>query len=374
MRGILVATAGLALTLGACAQDVTGPGARASALATLGGSEPGAVYVESNAASGNAVLVFARSADGTLTAAGSHPTGGTGTGAGLGSAGAVAVTVGGQWLLAVNAGSNDVSVFRVTAGGLDLTDRVASGGTQPISVTVSGSLVYVLNAGGTGNISGFRLSTAGRLSPLAGSTRSLGGAAVQPAQVSFSPDGEVLVVTEKATNAIATYTVGSDGLASAPMLHASSGATPFGFAFAHRTLVVSEAGPSAASSYRVGGDGSLNLVTGSLGTNQVAACWVATTPNGRFAYTINAGSASVTGYAVGSDGALTRLDASGQTGLAPAGSHPIDADFSRNGRYLYVLAENANDITVFAAAADGSLTHVQDMAGVPASAAGLIAN
>jgi len=153
----------------------------------------GAVFTMNNAVAGNAVLVFQRAADGTLTAAGSVPTGGLGAGTGLGNQGAVVLSENRRWLFVVNAGSNDISVFRIKRGGLNLTDRVGSGGTQPVSVTVRDGLVYVLNAGAPNNISGFTLSHAGKLTALAGSTQPLSAASTGPAQVEFSPDGNVLV-------------------------------------------------------------------------------------------------------------------------------------------------------------------------------------
>jgi len=156
-----------------------------------------AVYTLTNQVAGNAVAVFHRAADGTLTAAGTIATGGTGTGAGLGSQGAVVLSDDGRQLFAVNAGSNDVSVFNAGPAGLSLASRTASGGTLPISLTVHGNVLYVLNAGGTGNISGFTVGTTGGLAAIQGSTQPLSGTNVGPAQVSFSPDGRRLVVTRR---------------------------------------------------------------------------------------------------------------------------------------------------------------------------------
>ena len=195
-----------AITLAACQSDrsITSPDTTLenSPLSATSDNSPGAVYSLMNQASGNAVAVFDRSADGSFVAAGSVATGGTGTGAGLGSQGALTLSDDGRWLFAVNAGSNDVSAFRVSPQGISLTSRTTSGGTVPISVTVHGNLVYVLNAGGAGNISGFTLDQQGILAPLASSTRPLSASGVGPAQVSFSPDGRALVVTEKATSRI----------------------------------------------------------------------------------------------------------------------------------------------------------------------------
>lgn len=236
-----------------------------SAPAAAAGGGAGNVYTETNAASGNAVSVFARSASGELSWSGTYATGGLGSGAGLGSQGAVTVSDDGSWLYAVNAGSNDLSVFAIDGDGLALTDRVAAGGTQPISVTVSHGVAYVLNAG-TRTISGFA-SANGALTPIAGSTRSLLGTG--PAQIQFSPSGNVLVVSDKATSTLETFVVGAGGVAGPPTSYASAGLTPFGFGFGLRDqLFVSEAagapaGLSAASSYQLNADGSLTTVTGS---------------------------------------------------------------------------------------------------------------
>src|SRR6266700_5301162 len=228
-----LAAAGVA----ACSQDraITGPAAataaRLAASAAAADGAPGAVYTLMNLTSGNAVAVFARAADGTLTAAGTVATGGTGTGSGLGSQGALALRDNGRWLFAVNAGSNDVSVFAARGAELTLASRTASGGTLPISVTVHRNLLYVLNAGGDGNISGFSVGTTGGLTPIPGSTRSLSGSNVGPAEVSFSPDGRRLVVTEKNTSLLDVYAVDANGAAGARTSFTSAGGTPFGFAF-----------------------------------------------------------------------------------------------------------------------------------------------
>ena len=192
-------------------------GGLATAPAAAAGGSAGNVYTETNAASGNAILAYARSASGALSWSGTYPTGGLGGGAGLGSQGAVTVSAGGGWLYAVNAGSNDVSAFAIEGDALTLTDRVSSGGTQPISVTANRGLVYVLNAG-TRTISGFS-SANGALTPIAGSTRSLLGSG--PAQIQFSPAGNVIVVSEKATSTLETFVVGPGGLASPPTSHPS---------------------------------------------------------------------------------------------------------------------------------------------------------
>jgi len=342
----------------------------------------GAVYTMTNDAAGNAVIVITRQADGRLTAATQIATGGLGSGGGLGNQGALALTDSQRWLFVVNAGSHDISSFAVTNTGLELVDRVASGGLRPISVTVNRNLLYVLNAGGqvgdADTISGFRIGPHGTLAPIPGSTRSLSAASTAPAQISFNPEGTTLVVTEKATNLIDVYEVTRNGVALPPAVYASAGLTPFGFAFGKRgVLVVSEAfggapEASALSSYLLDEDG-LQLVSASVLTTETAACWLAITNDGRYGYTTNAGSGTISGYRIGFDGALSLLDADGETGITGPGSTPLDLAFSRDGRYLYSLNAGTSSLSTFRVAADGSLQPQAGVSGLPAGANGLAA-
>ncbi|MGA7731364.1 MAG: beta-propeller fold lactonase family protein [Chloroflexia bacterium] len=355
-----------------------------SAFALAGGSasakgESRAVYTLTNAAASNAVAVFNRASDGTLTPSGTVPTGGLGTGAGLGSQGALALSDNGRWLFAVNAGSNDVSVLNTSGYNLTLVDRVPSGGVRPISLTVNGDVLYVLNAGTPNNITGFKIGHLGTLSQIPGSTRPLSGADVGPAQVEFSDNGRLLVVTEKGTNKIDTYTVSRSGLATGPNVQNSAGMTPFGFEFDKRDhLIVSEAfggaaNASAASSYSLNNAGVLTTISASSPTHQTAACWVAISKDGKYAYTTNAGSGSVTGYRIGHDGSLTLLDPDGVTALIGAGSSPIDATVSNDGRFLYVLTAGSHEIAGFEIEQDGSLTPTGNVGGLLPGTIGLAA-
>jgi len=252
---------------------------------------------------------------------------------------------------------------------------------SPISLTTQGDLLYVLNAGSggsAGNISGFRVGSDGSLGAIAGSTRSLSAASVGPAQIQFDPTGGTLVVTEKATSLIDTYVVGSNGIASGPNVEASSGRTPFGFAFDKRGhLIVSEAfggTASALSSYGLGDGGGLDVISPSVfAASERAACWVVTTGNGKFAYTTNTGSGSISGYAIGHDGSLSLLDSDGLT--AVTGGAPIDAALSRNDRFLFVLNAATRRIDVFRVAADGSLIALPGagIGDLPAGVNGLVA-
>ena len=345
----------------------------------LAGGRTGDVYVLTNQPTGNAVMVFHRDAAGMLTFAGSFASGGNGFGSGpdpLGSQGAVVLGEDNRLLFAVNAGSNSISVFAVSGDSLTLLDTVSSGGIEPVSVTVRHDLVYVVNAGGTPNISGFRIEPGPKiLAPLSGSTQNLaGGAAAAPAEVAFNSDGSVLLVTEKGTNLIDTFTVDDDGVAQPGVSFPSNGATPFGFAFGHNNVaVVSDAaggpsGTSALSSYEVGEDGNLEVITPALGDTQKAACWVVVTRNGRFAYTSNTASDTISSYTISEEGDLALMNVT-----AASGNIPLDMALTRNGRFLYARNAGNSAVTGFRVEANGSLTPVTSATGLPAGAAGIAA-
>jgi 6-phosphogluconolactonase (cycloisomerase 2 family) len=335
----------------------------------------GAVYALTNAAGGNAVLAFERHPDGSLGELGSFATGGLGSGGGLGSQGAVVLSDDGRLLVAVDAGSDEISSFTVgTDGTLTLVDRVPSGGDHPISVTVWNGLAYALNDGGAGNIAGFTIDGSGDLAPIAGSSRPLSAAGVAPAQVAFSPDGESLAVTEKDTNRITTYAVDADGLAGSPTFIASAGATPFGFAFDDRgRIFVSEAFGGAAdastlSSYAVA-DGAAALIDGPDATTESAACWVAVTKNGQFAYTANTGSGTISGFAIAQDGSVSLITPDGATGIT--GGAPADLAMSANGRFLYARVGGASPaVAAFRVGGQGDLSPLGTIA-LPAGVVGM---
>jgi 6-phosphogluconolactonase (cycloisomerase 2 family) len=342
--------------------------ASASPSAAAGGSFAGSVYTMTNDASANMVLWYARAANGALTISGSFATGGTGTGGGLGSQGAIVLAEDGGILLAVNAGSNEITSFRVSDAGLTWAAKVASNGMKPVSIAVHDNLVYVVNAGG--NIAGFWLGSSGQLTSIAGSSLPLSAGAT-PAQISFDPSGQVLVVTEKATNVIDTYTVDANGFASGPTSYLSSGATPFGFAFDNKGhLIVSEAAVSALSSYGVGSDGVVTTISGSVVDGQGAACWVIITNSGRFAYTSNThGPFDISSYSVGTDGTLTLL----HDNAASPGRGQTDLAMSGNAKFLYALGTGAHAIVGFSVSADGSLAQVTSVGGLSPSDVGLAA-
>ena len=346
----------------------------ASATAGDGSHVVGAAYTISNAAAGNALVVYDRSADGSLTPAGSVPAGGFGTGGGLASQGAVTLTDDGHTVLAVNPGSNSVAAFGVRHDGPELLNTAPSGGIRPVSVAVNKHLVYVLNKNNAAlaTVSGFTLDKDG-LTPIAGSTTFLHAGATDAAQVRFSPKGDVLVVTGRSSQRIDTFRIDKDGLLSElKSFDVAPGATPFGFDFDNKGhLLVSLAGvggSSGAASYDLAKDGSITTITAPLESGQRAACWLVASKNGRYAFVANAASSSVSTFAVSPAGELTFLRA-----VTIDGMTALDLAMSENGRHLYVLAAGSHGIVTFEVGSDGTLTHVDTEADVPVAAAGITA-
>ncbi len=343
----------------------------------------GRVYTESNAADGNELLAFDQAADGRLTLAARVATGGRGSGGGLGSQAALAMSDDGRWLFAVNAGSDDVTVLAVGRNGARPVARASTGGSMPVSVAVRGDLVYVLDAGGDGDVAGFRLGGAGQLTPIGRAP--LANRGPGPAQVAFAPTGDLLVVTEKATNCIDTLPLDDAGRAGVATCHVSAGQTPFGFAFAppewdwfgnrYDRLIVSEAFGGAAnaatvSSYLVVGD-AVDALAPAVRTEQTAACWIALGHGGRYVYATDTGTGAVTGFRLHADGALRLLDSNGKSGDTGDGSKPIDAAVA--GGFLDVLDAGTHAISIFRVRGDGSLAPVATTTGLPSAAAGLVA-
>lgn len=243
---------------------------------------------------------------------------------------------------------------------------------MPVSIAVRGNLVYVLNAGGTPDISGFTIRYH-RLVHIPGSTRRLGGGTGSaPAEVKFTPDGDVLMVTEKNTNLIDTWTVNRYGYASNHQTAESHGATPFGFSFTRGDdAIVSEAGPSALSSYEVDDDGHVGLLSGTVKDGGKANCWVVVTHSHRghrYAFAADSASGNISSYTVAGNGHLELLEAK----AAIPGGVPLDEALTRHGRFLYVRNANGT-VDGFRIEHDGSLEPVVTASGLPAGAQGIAA-
>jgi 6-phosphogluconolactonase (cycloisomerase 2 family) len=337
---------------------------------------PGIVYTIDNKGA-NSVLEFQAGPGPSLTLVGTFSTHGSGTGARLASQGAVTLTQDGRWLLVVDAGSNQVTVFQVNHGGsLTFASVTASQGTAPTSITEHDGLVYVLNNGtktAPGNIAGFSLTHGGLLTFLPGSIQPLSGAPnTSPEQIGFSTDGNILVVTEKAAGVIDTFVVGGGGLASSPATTPSNSAGPYGFAFTRQGyLILSEAATGTLSSYSVSDDGSLRTLSGSIPDFGLAPCWVATSPDGDFVYTTNAHGGTISGYEVSGTGTLSLFSSVASKAQTPSLDLAFGGGDNSHNQFLYVL--NGNSITSFRALQDGSIVESATVGSLPASSTGLAA-
>jgi 6-phosphogluconolactonase len=332
----------------------------------------GYVFTQTNTAGANHVLKYKIDAStGNLTLEGTYPTGGDGAGAPLGSQGSVIVNRSQDFLLVTNAGDNSISCFKIhNAGNLSLTSNISSGGTMPVSIAIYGRTVYVVNAG-SDNIVGFELMPGGILMHKAGSTRSLSGTGVGAAQISFSPNGDYLYVTEKMTNKIGVFEV-ITGIAQPGSFVNSVGVTPFGFSIAReRYLVVSNASggapnASTVTSYDNVNTGNITAVNGAVPNNQSAACWVALTQHHRWAFITNTGSNTISTYYVAPWGSLYLVRP-----VAANGAAPIDICVAVNNYYVYSINSGSQSIGQYKRGFLGDLINNGQTNGLPPFAAGM---
>jgi 6-phosphogluconolactonase len=383
----------------------------------------GRVYAMANRAEGNTILVFDRKADGTLTQIQEVATGGLGSGPGelpapfppfpagnpLTSQDSLVMTKHGHFLLAVNAGSNEISVLAVTEdGGLRLVDKAPSGGNVPVSIAHHNNLVYVMNegelsprpVGARPTMTGYFLDHFGKLHPIPNSARVTGSPDSEPGDVLFSPDGEFLIITDKfAETFIHVLHVDEDATTHEVATYIANNPAPLGAAFTHhRILAVTEANArfidgrrtgvpngSTTSTYRLTRDGTLTPISVAVPTLQTVDCWVRFTPDGRYAYVTNKGSGSVSSFRVSKQGELSLL-ASIAADTGGLFSEPIDEDITSDGKFLYVVSPmgalqkftlpippNVGAIRGYRIEEDGSLTPVANVSGFPISIVGIVA-
>jgi 6-phosphogluconolactonase len=356
-----------------------GAAAGISVSASAASDVAGHVYVNDNTAGANTIAAFDRHRNGSLTPIPGSPfaAGGAGLGSIVGSQGALQVTADGRYLLAVDAGSNQISVLRIRPNGsLRPVEGppTGSGGVQPLSVAVHGHLVYVANEGdkttGTGsNYTGFTLNAGGRLTPLSNSTFALPSTA-NPGDILFNSTGTNFVgievgTTDPSTFRIDSFLVGRDGritpAAGSPF--AAEAAGPFGSEFSPADpsrLYVSNAhagaGNGSVSAFSVAGSGALSSIGPSpYADRQTAPCWVEISHDGRYLFTVNTGSTTISSYQILSDGSLSF--ASTTAFSSGTGIRPFDARLDPSGAHLYVVDAALDAVSGFAVSG-GSLTEL----------------
>jgi 6-phosphogluconolactonase len=339
--------------------------------ATGGGPETkvaGAVFVSTNDAKHNEVIMYSRSTTGALTWVGKFRTGGRGQGGindPLQAQGSLILSADYKYLLAVNPGSSTLSVFEVHADGLRLLDEKPTEGGNPVSVTMYDDLVYVANVGGNLHTAGFHLKPWGELEFIENSKQPLSSLDTEPGTIAFSPDGTKLIVTERQTSKIDVFSVAPDGSLTNGVPNAAQGVEPFGAAFAPSgALLVSEAGSGAVSSYSLNADNSLSVITSKSPSSGAATCWVI--PAGTYAFATSAITSSVSAFKLGSTGELTALGITlTQPGTQPAifppvgvTSFPLDLEITPDNKYLYVVYSALGQVIGYKVGANGTLTAV----------------
>lgn len=371
MKKLLNVAAGAAVAagvslLGPVAAGASGPAGQGT-FATQASPDAlgGVVYVQTDNPAGNSVVVYRRSESGTLSAVRTYATGGLGGALDgsvvdhLASQGSLLYDRTEGLLYAVNAGSNTFSVFSVVGDRLALRQVVPSGGQFPVSLAARGNVVYVLNALGGGNVSGFRWGPWG-LQPIPGSTRALGLTTPTdgtqfthtPGQVGFSPGGSQLIVTTKAGGqSIDVFGVLPGGsLSASPTVNAEPGDVPFAFSFgASGTLVVANAGTDSVTSFTLASDGNVTPIS-TQATGQMATCWI-TSARGAF-FASNAASGSLSTISEQPSGQLALVATTG----TDAGT--VDAASSAGGQFLYVQTGAAGIVDEFRVGPGDALTKI----------------
>ncbi len=344
------------------------------------------MYVMTNNRQANEIVIFERDGQGRLQQSGRVATGGRGSGGGidpLSSQDSLLLGQESRWLYAVNAGSTQISRFSLEGDALELAALVSSRGATPISLTQHGNLLYVLNASSRPNIQGFRLRNDGGVVKLNRSKRFLAsdvapsGVAEGPVQVSFAPDGNWLVLTDRVTDEIHVFSVDEDGRPSSNATRwPSVGGGPFGFDFDTRGhLLVSElfgssppgSGRSGAvSSYGILEDGTLEVVSPSVDNFQAATCWLVSDGR-RNAFTTNTASGTLSRYKVRRNGRVRRRGADGVEFRFPVnpGALPIDLAVTPNGRFLYTLNTGRGTVGMFRVRRSGRLVFLGEAGSLP---------
>lgn len=330
-------------------------------------SREAAAFAMTNRIADNRIITYRRAPNGALTRVGSVSTRGHGIGTDLDTQGGLRLSSDHRFLYAVNAGSDEVTVFSVDGTKLTFRQKVYAG-DEPNSLALHRNLLYVLDGSVAGNgIRGFRVAANGRLAPLSSSFRALSSPIAVPGQVEFSPDGRTLLVTHKTPNrllspidAIDAFSVRANGLTSAlPRRDHSHGLRPFSLAFRKDgKLVVAESfnadlGRSALSSYRLSRDGMLNTISGSVRNKQTDTCWVVITKDGRYAFTANFGSGTISSYRFDSTGRVRLIK--GRAAFLGKLSQPVDVALSADSHYLYLLLRGTGGVAAFGIGNNGSL-------------------
>lgn len=363
----------------------------AAALLATGFSAQAIVYTVGNEADKNQVIAFDIKGNGQPFEVGRFDTQGLGSGATLGNQGALATDASDRWLFVTNAGDGSLTSFRLQTSGLQFVNRVSTGGSRPLSVTVFGTLVYVLNEGDGvsgdpylryDNISGFRFTGGGILVPIPNSRRIIdSNQLTAPAQIGFNKSGTVLLITEKATNTLTTYVMKADGTpAASPLKRPSAVPTPFGFSFGDRDYVfITEAnggGAGVTASYRIDRETGAVSDLVDLIEQGNATCWTVLSTDQTVGYSTNTASGTISLYRINFDGTMKEFFQ--KPGRQVSTGHGVrDAAVAQNNQYLFTLNNGDAQLRLFKLTTSGSFNptsiHPKRTVSIPPSATGLVA-
>lgn len=368
----------------------------ASAVAALvvaacgGNGSPASTHVASQLFaqtddSTNAVLHFKRNPDGTLAVGTSIPTGGKGTGGVTFPSGAVGpdsltgdnsviVSPDQTRLFVTNAGDNTVSVFSIDPAGGDpkLLAVSPTSGVLPTSLGFANNVLYVTHQQGVNQLGAYRVGTDGKLAQI-GSYPTVQADAL-PTAVTVSPDGKFVLLDVRSLGVTPTsganathvvYPINADGTLGTAVVSPTLGNGPFASRFGTgaltRVAITVEAVSNAVSSYQLADGGALSGISGPLIVPGAGTpCWLALTPDNKFAYVGNGGG-FISLYSIDASGHLTLVNGSAAAEpptTAGVGSFAEDEWVSPDSKFLYQDYPGDDKIVVYSIGADGSLTKV----------------
>jgi 6-phosphogluconolactonase len=336
-------------------------------------SDDNFVYVMTNNKPQNSIIQFRRANDGSLTRVREVASGGSGTGATgvdpLGSQDSLVLSGDGHILLAVNAGSDEISVLEAEHDRLRLRDKVPSRGVFPNSIALFGDLVYVLNAKGTTpHINGFRLDPGGFLLPIDGARVDLPPGSAGANDIRFADDGTKLLISVSGTNQILIFEVADNGVAGPASSNVSAGGAPFGIRFGRNGIAVVSEAAGSVSSYSFNSTDMLEVISGALSDTQKASCWISLDRSDSYAYVSNTGSGTISSYQIGGAGDLTLIKAI----AANTGGAPIDSSLSRDSKFIYIVDSAMGRIVILRVSA-GILSPIGTVSSLPTSIQGIAA-
>jgi 6-phosphogluconolactonase (cycloisomerase 2 family) len=364
-----------------------------AAVPNLHASSNEYVYVESNlkAPNANSIYAFARHADGSLTQIPGSPflTGGAGvqdTSLKVGPYDSdlnIAVNPEHTLLYAVNAGSDSIAVFHIKSDG-SLTPIAGSpfpsGGTDPVSVSLVGDRLFVVNQNGDfprvanalPNYTVFHVKGDGSIAPLAADATHGVALGSSPSIALVDPVRNVLFGADFLGGLIQRFLIGADGgLTELPTNGIPASAIPgatapplvLGLAL-HPSQPILYAGFVTAAELGVFKYDDANgpsdpyyglRFVGAVPNSGAAICWLRVNHAGTRLYSSDTGTNSISVYDLSNPYAPVQIQELNMAGLGNATQFEISPDES----YIYAISSKA---TASIPAGEGNALHILKVA------------